>query len=257
MTYEHKVVLVTGAGTNTGLAIAEAFAKAGATVVLNDLNSEDVEREAKRIREAFGTRVIEAVADVSKQDQVDAMFVRIEQECGRLDVLVNNAVHLGLGHSFVGTPREFLEKVFQVNVFGCFACAQGAARMMQRQGNGSIIHISSNTAQRAILNRTVYISSKAAIDGLNRSMALELGPDGIRVNCIVPGYIHTPRWDDLPEGHAERRRANLPLGMEATGKDISGAVLFLASDAAAKITGTEIVVDAGQSSQLSPPDCDV
>jgi len=257
MNFENKVVLVTGAVRNTGLAIAEEFAKNGAIVALNGRNPEDVAREAARIRETYGSRVIEATADVSNQDEVDTLFAVIEKECGRLDVLVNNAIHLGMGYTFVDTPRQILEDIFQVNVFGCFACAQGAARLMRKQKSGVIIHIGSNTAQRAIQKRSAYIASKAAIDGLTRSMAGELGSEGIRVNCVVAGYIHTARWDDLPEEHAERRRANLPLGNEATGKDIADTVLFLASDAAAKITGTEIVVDAGGMSQLVPPDCDV
>ena len=251
------VVLVTGAVRNTGLAIAEAFAERGATVVLNGRKPEDVAREAARLRRAYGTPVIEAPADLARQEQVDALFATVRQACGRLDVLVNNAVLQGCGYSLAETPRTLLEELFAVNVFGVYACSQGAARMMLEQGRGSIVNIGSNSAERAIRMRTVYCASKAAIDGLTRAMAVELGPHGIRVNSVVAGYIHTPRWDSLTGEQTARRHANLPLGTEATGRDIANAVLFLASEAAAKITGTRLVVDGGILAQLTPADCDV
>ncbi len=254
--HKDKIVLVTGAARNTGLAIAEAFARQGAVVVLNSRNPEDVAREAARLREAHGSTVIEAAADVACPDQVDAMFATIERECGRLDVLVNNAILQGVGYSLVDTPHELLDTVFRVNVFGTYYCAQGAARMMLRQGSGAIVNIGSNTAARAIRNRTAYVASKGAIDALTRAMAVELGPAGIRVNCVVAGYIHTDRWAALTT-QAGRRRANIPLGREAEGGDIADAVLFLASDAAARINGTRLVVDGGTLAQLIPTDCDV
>ena len=253
---ENRVVLITGAVRNTGLAIAEAFAETGATIALNGRRPADVARKAASLRQAFGVRVIEVPADVSHSDEVDAMFATIEEECGRLDVLVNNAVNQGIGYPFADTPRDVLEDVFRVNVFGAYWCAQGAARIMRRQGAGAIIHIGSNTAERAIRHRTAYVASKGAIDALTRAMAVELGPDGIRVNAVIAGYIHTDRWDALTV-EADRRRANIPLGREADGRDIANAVLFLASEEAGCITGARLVVDGGVLSQLTPADCDV
>lgn len=253
---EPKVVLITGAVRNTGLAIAEAFAAEGATVVLNGRKEPDVVREAARLRRAYDATVVEAVADISQPEAVEAMFASIQQQCGRLDVLVNNAIIQGVGFSLVDTPRDLLEEVFRINVFGTYWCSQQAARMMIGQGGGAIIHIGSNTAERAIANRSAYCASKAAIDGLTRAMAIELGPRGIRVNCVVAGYIHTPRWDEIGDGQARRRRANIPLGAEATGRDIADAVLFLASHAASRINGARLVVDGGSLAQLVPADCD-
>jgi 3-oxoacyl-[acyl-carrier protein] reductase len=250
------VVLVTGAVRNTGLAIAEAYAAAGATVVLNGRQPADVAREAGRLRRQYGATVLEAPADIASQEQVDAMFAMIARTCGRLDVLVNNAIIQGVGYSLADTPRALLEEVFQVNVFGTYACSQAAARLMLAQRGGNIVNIGSNTGERAIRDRTAYCASKAAIDGLTRAMALELAPHGIRVNCVVAGYIHTPRWDGITDEQARRRRANIPLGAEATGRDIAEAVLFLASGAASKITGTRLVVDGGALAQLTPADCD-
>ncbi|MFA6291231.1 MAG: SDR family oxidoreductase [Victivallales bacterium] len=255
MRFKDKVVLVTGAVRNTGLAIAEAFAREGAVVALNGRKSEDVAREAKRLRETYGVKVVEVTADISCPDQVDAMFAKIERECGSLDVLVNNAIIQGVGYSLVDTPLSVLEEVFRINVFGTYHCSQCAARMMLKKGAGAIVNIGSNTAERAILKRTAYVASKGAINSLNRAMALELGPKGIRVNCVVAGYIHTDRWAKLTT-EAARRRANIPVGKEADGNDIAEAVLFMASENAARINGAGLVVDGGISVQLVPPDCD-
>ncbi|HCE42127.1 MAG TPA: hypothetical protein DET40_01090 [Lentisphaeria bacterium] len=255
MSYKDKVVLVTGAVRNTGLAIAEAFAREGAVVALNGRKEEDVSREAKRLRDAYGVKVVEVTADISIPEQVDAMFAKIRRECGRLDVLVNNAIIQGVGYSLVDTPLSMLEEVFRTNVFGTFHCSQCAARMMLKQGAGAIVNIGSNTAERAILKRTAYVASKGAINSLTRAMALELGPKGIRVNCVVAGYINTDRWAKLTT-EAVRRRANIPLGKEASGSDIADAVLFLASEKAARINGVGLLVDGGISVQLVPPDCE-
>ncbi len=255
MCYKDKVVLVTGAVRNTGLAIAEAFAREGAVVVLNGRKEEDVAREAKRIRDTYAVKVVEAPGDISVPEQVDAMFARIGKECGRIDVLVNNAIIQGVGYLLVDTPLGVLEEVFRTNVFGTYHCSQCAARMMLKQGSGAIVNIGSNTAERAILKRTAYVASKGAINSLTKAMAMELGPKGIRVNCVVAGYINTDRWAKLTS-EAVRRRANIPLGKEASGNDIAEAVLFLASEKAARINGAGLVIDGGISVQLVPPDCD-
>lgn len=257
MRFKDKVVLVTGAVRNTGLAIAESFAREGAIVALNGRNPEDVAREAERLRETYNVTVLEATADISIPQQVDAMFAKIKNEMGRLDVLVNNAIIQGVGYKLVDTPLEVLEEVIRINVFGTYHCSQCAARMMLEQKSGAIVNIGSNTGIRAIKNRTAYVASKGAIHSLTQAMALELGPEGIRVNCVVAGYINTDRWDVLPEATSKRRRGNIPLGKEADGKDIADSVLFMASSESSKINGTLLVVDGGLSSQLVPSDCDV
>lgn len=252
--FKNKAVLVTGAVRNTGLAIAESFAQAGATVFLNGRKASDVAREATRLRDSTGATIIEAPADIARHEQVEAMFATIKQEAGRLDVLVNNAIVQAVGYGLTETPREVLEETFAINVFGTYYCCQGAARMMRTAGSGSIINIGSTTALRGIRDRTVYVASKGAIHALTRAMAVELGPLGIRTNTLVAGYIHTDRWEKLTT-EADRRRDNIPLGREASGADIANGVLFLAS--ADGINGAELVIDGGTTSQLVPGDCDV
>jgi NAD(P)-dependent dehydrogenase (short-subunit alcohol dehydrogenase family) len=252
--FEDKAVLVTGAVRNTGRAIAEAFAAEGATLILNSRNGDDVQRVAGEIRDAYETPVIEAPADVSDQEAVSAMFDAIRTQVASLDILVNNAILQGCGYGFRDTPGELLTSVFAVNVFGSFYCAQQAARMMEARG-GAIVNVGSNVAFRAIRKRSAYVASKGAIDALTRALAVELGPDGIRVNSVAAGYIRTDRWEGLTDV-AKRRRANVPLGCESTGEQIAEAVMFLASDAASSTTGACLTVDGGITAQLLPLDCD-
>ena len=127
--------------------------------------------------------------------------------------------------------------------------------MMLPAGRGAIVNLGSNVAQRAIRQRTAYAASKGAVEALTRAMAVELAPAGIRVNSVTAGYIHSDRWAGLT-GEAERRRANIPLGREAAGGEIAGAVLFLASEAASHIAGACLTVDGGVTAQLVPSDCD-
>ncbi|MCC6353204.1 MAG: SDR family oxidoreductase [Verrucomicrobiae bacterium] len=258
MSFLNKRVLVTGASRNTGLAIARRFAQEGAVVAINGSSKQSVADAAAAIRAAAPARLIEAPADLSDPAQIGAMFDRVRAECGGLDILVNNAVVQAIGHPFIETPLEVFERALRVNLTGAFLCGQLAARMMiaQRTG-GSIVNVGSNVSDRPIRNRSAYCASKGGVDALTRAMAIELGPHGIRVNTVAPGYIHTDRWDALAGAQVERRRANVPLGLESSGDDIADAVLFMASDRASKITGARLVVDGGCSVPLVPPDAEV
>lgn len=256
MRFSKKVVLVTGAGQNTGLGLAAAFAAEGATVFLNDQSAPAVAAAVAQLRRRGWRKVFGAPADIGVPAAVEALFRQIKVQARRLDVVVNNAAHLGLGHSALEMPVEFFETVVRVNLVGTFHVAQQAARLMRRRG-GAIINIGSNVSTRAILKRSAYVASKGGVDALTLALAIEFGPLGIRVNNIAPGYIHSDRWQSLPPGHAKRRRANVPLGREAMPEDIANAALFLASDAAANITGTRLLVDGGCSAQHLPRDIDV
>lgn len=257
MRFTNKIVLVTGASRNTGLEIAARFAEEGATVFVNGSTAEHVQNAVKELKSRGFERVIEAAADLSDPVAVQNLFTTIRTAAGRLDVLVNNAVSQGCGYSFEDTPLEFFEKVVRVNLIGSFHVAREAARMMITQGGGAIVNFGSNVSARAIRKRVGYCASKGGIDALTLAMAVDLGPHGIRVNTVAPGYIYTERWETLPEEDAKRRRANVPLGREATGVEIANAVLFLASDEAASIHGARLVVDGGCSAQHMPAASDV
>lgn len=257
MRFRDKNVLVTGASRNTGLGIARRFAQEGATVLVNGTTAEGVSRAVRQLQAQGCQRLVEAPADISDAAAVARLFEQIRQQNGRLDVLVNNAVIQGVGYSFEETSLELFEKVIRVNLVGAFHVAREAARMMIGQGGGAIVNIGSNVSTRAIRKRAAYCASKGGLDSLTLAMAVDLAPHGIRVNMVVPGYIHTERWDVLSEADTLRRRANIPLGREATADDVAAAVLFLASDEAASITGARLTVDGGCSAQHMPRDTDV
>ena len=257
MRFKNKVVLVTGAGQNTGLGIAAAFAGEGATVFLNDKSVENVDRAVRELRRRGLRRLVGCPADISVAADVGAMFRQIVSKAKRLDVLVNNAAHLGVGPDFLQTPIDFFEAVVRVNLLGTVHVSQQAARLMKRNGGGAIVNIGSNVSTRAIRNRAAYVASKGGVEALTLALAVELGRHGIRVNTVSPGYIHSDRWATLAKGVARRRRANVPLGREATPEDIAQAVMFLASAQAANVTGTRLLVDGGCSAQHLPQDIDV
>jgi NAD(P)-dependent dehydrogenase (short-subunit alcohol dehydrogenase family) len=253
--FEGKRVLVTGASRNTGFGIARRFAEEGAVVIMNGTSVEGVAQSAAAVREATGARIIEAAANIADRTQVETMFGLIERECGGLDVLVNNAAHLGIGPNFLEVKPEFFAEVIGVNLLGVFHCSQLAARMMVKQGKGAIVHVGSNTSERPILDRTAYVAAKGGVDSLTRAMAIELGPLGVRVNMVAAGYINTERWETLAPGVAERRRKNVPLGREASAEEIAAAIMFFASEESSRVTGARLTVDGGVTTQMVPPDC--
>lgn len=257
MLFKDKSVLITGSTRNTGLEIARMFVEEGAFVFVNGRQAEDVDKAVAELNCSVPNRALSAVGDISKPLEVEAIYETIRKEKKPIEILINNACHLGLGHSFLDTPLELFESVIDVNLKGLFLCSQIAAQTMVEEKGGSIINIGSVTASRAIRGRFAYIASKGGIESATRSMALELAPFNIRVNCVVPGHIHTSRWDNLDDKTLSIRRASVPLGVEAFYDDVANAVKYLASDLSKNITGTRLVVDGGWSIQASPEDLDV
>ncbi len=257
--FEGKVVLVTGGNRNTGLAIVEKFCREGAHVYMCGSTPESTAKGAAALAACGCAEVRSIPCDVSDLEQVKALFDLIEKEAGRLDILVNNAAHQGIGKPFVDMDPSYLMEVLGVNVRGGFQVTQQAVNrfFLKQPERGVVVFLSSNTAMRAIRNRTAYCASKGAINAMVRAIALDLAPLGIRVNACAPGYIYTERWDVLPEEKKARRRLNCPLRREASGADIANVVAFLAGPESSNITGEIVTCDAGCSCQHMPEDVDV
>ena len=257
--FEGKIVLVTGGSRNTGLDLVERFAREGAKVWTCGSTAASTAKGATALA-ARGVEGVRAMpCDIADPAQVDALFDAIAREDGRLDVLVNNAANQGIGQGGpLDVEPEAMLAVLRTNVVGGFRVTQEACRRFfaKQETRGCVVFLSSNTARRAIRNRTSYCASKGAINSLVRSLALDLGPLGIRVNCCAPGYINTERWDTLDPAVAARRRANCPLRAEAKGSDIANVVAFLASSDSGNMTGEIVTCDAGCSCQHMPADCD-
>lgn len=234
-----KRVLVTGGGSGIGAGIVEGFVRQGADVTFFDI----AETESVALAEETGAR-FERV-DLCDVQAIKANVGRLVDEGGAFDILVNNAANDDR-HRLDEVTEEYWEDRVNVNLRHVFFCAQAAAVGMRAKGGGAIVNLGSISWHLALPNLTLYQTAKAAIEGLTRSLARELGPDGIRVTCVVPGNVRTPRqlqWY-TPEGEAEIVSAQCLEGRLAP-EDVAAMVLFLASDDARLITGHEYFVDAG------------
>ena len=248
-----RVVLVTGSGRGIGRAIAERFAAAGTLVAVNDIDGDAAAGTAQSIRDDGGNATAEQ-ADVSDSAQVGAMVESVIAAHGRIDVLVNNAGIVSPTLHFFDATEQWWRRIIDVNLTGHFLVSHPVARIMARQGGGSIINMSSGGATRAHRSFTAYDATKGGIEALTRAMALDLGPYNIRVNALVPGAIDT---SGMSAGERELRGDNVPLGRIGEPFDMAGAALFLASDDAAYITGITLRVDGGMLAQQRSATVDI
>jgi NAD(P)-dependent dehydrogenase (short-subunit alcohol dehydrogenase family) len=238
-----RVVIVTGASAGLGVAFAKAVAEAGADVVLAARRADRLE-ETKKIVEAAGRRAAAVAADVSVPEQCDAVVAEAQRAFGRVDVLVNNA---GLGTAYPATretPEQF-RAVIDVNLNGCYWMAQACGRVMQP--GSSIINVSSVLGlTTAGLPQAAYSASKAGLIGMTRDLAQQWsGRRGIRVNALAPGFFPTEMTDNYPPGYLERQLKRALLGRAGEPEELAAALVFLASTAAAYMTGQVLVVDGG------------
>ena len=230
-----KTAVVTGAARGIGAKCAEMLAQDGYRVIVNYRNSK---AEAEKLAEKIGG--IACHADVADSGEVDMMFAL----AGELDILVNNA-----GVSLYGLLSENsdadITRVFETNVLGAISCCRASVPLLLKKHAGSIINISSMWGIAGASCEAVYSASKAALIGLTKSLAKELGPSGIRVNCVAPGLIKTDMTAGLGAETVQELVSDTPLGRIGTAEDIANLVCFLASEKASFITGQVIAADGG------------
>lgn len=246
-------VVVTGAARGIGLSVATAFAHAGASVFIVDLNS-DVLTAAENAR-AEGLDILALQADVTDENAVQRLFSDIAERWDHLDVLVNNAGIIRINELENTSLAEF-NAVIAVNTTAAFLAAREALPLLRKRG-GSILNAASGQAREGFIYTPSYAASKFGIMGLSQSLAKELAADDIRVNCYCPGIVRTEMWeyndrewgsrlgDYQPGELIQEWIDNIPLGRPAEADDVAGVVLFLASDAARYITGQAVNIDGG------------
>jgi 7-alpha-hydroxysteroid dehydrogenase len=243
-----QAALVTGGGAGIGKAICLMFAEAGAKVACTDLKEADAQATATECAK-FGNPTLALKLDVTNEAERAAVVEKVVKEFGRLTILVNNAG--GGGPKPFDMPMGDFEWAFQLNLFSLFRMSQLAAPHMKSAGNGAIINISSMAGTSKNKRMCSYGSSKAAVDHLTRNMAFDLGPDNIRVNAVAPGAIRTAALATVLTPDIEKAMLkHTPLGRLGEGTDIAAAALYLASPAAAWVSGQVLTVSGGGVQEL-------
>jgi 3-oxoacyl-[acyl-carrier protein] reductase len=243
---ENKVAVVTGASKGIGAAIAKQLAAEGAAVVVNYSSSREGADRVVREISGGGGRAVAVKADLSKKQDIDALFAETKKAFGRVDVLVNNAGIYEFSPLEEVTEEHF-HKQFNLNVLGLILASQAAARQFDPAG-GSIVNISSVVSTLGVPNAAVYSGTKGAVDSITRSLAKELGPRRIRVNAINPGMVETEGVRSAGIADSEMRQqveAQTPLGRIGQPQDIAGAAVFLASADSAWVTGQTLTISGG------------
>lgn len=251
MRLKDKVAFITGSGQfkGIGLGIARCLAEDGADLVIHYRSKEEEAHAVAEELRSTGNRVLLLQADLSKAEEIKPMFDQIKREFGKLDIMVNNAGTC-VWEPVLEITQEGFNQIVNVNLRATFLCSHYAAKIMVDQGvKGRIINISSLNAKRPSLTMGIYSASKAGMDHMTQSMALELAPYGITVNQVMPGWVDTNINSSKPEQQTEEGKKALmqtiPLGQAATPWDVGKGVAYLAGKEGQAVTGAFIKVDGG------------
>ena len=247
-----KVAIVTGGGSGIGAAVAQRLASDGCHVLIADLNGESASKVAATIGAAAEAHEL----DVTDEAAVDALFSSAVAQHGRVDIAVNNAGIIQVA-PVAETELSDWRRLIDINVTGVFLGSRAAARIMSEQGSGVIVNAASGAARHGVPNLAGYCASKAAILMFSQSLAVELGPQGVRVNCYAPGLIETPMWDGILSGFGrvtgqsnaevlEEFRKSVPMGRFGTPEEVAAAVSWLASDDASYVSGETIAMNGAE-----------
>ena len=240
---KNKISIITGAAQGIGLATALKFAEEGAIVVICDLKQAAID-EAVRQCQALGAQAVGHVMDVTQRGTVDAVVARVKAQFGRIDVLVNNA-GITQDARLVKMTIEQFDRVIDVNLRGVFHCTQAVADTMVAQGQGVILNASSVVGIYGNFGQTNYAASKFGVIGFTKTWSRELGPKGIRVNAVAPGFVVTPILATIPDNVLKDMETRVPLGRLGQPAEIANVYAFLASDEASYVNGAVIEVSGG------------
>lgn len=256
MRFKNKKVVVTGAASGIGEAIAMGFAKEGADVAFMDINKENADTCARLAKEQYGTNCIGLAVDVSDKASVENGFAIVEEAFGGVDVFVNCA-GISIIVPMLDCTEEIWDKTIDINLKGAFLCMQCAVRIMEKQKSGSIICMSSQSGKVGGSEYQAYCASKFGIIGLVQSTAMEFAKKGIRVNAVCPGVVKTPLWDRQTGDYAKKRNikpeevmpyfeSKIPMGRIGALEDVVNVTFFLAGDDSSYLTGQSLNVAGGQ-----------
>ncbi len=238
-----KVSIITGAGQGIGLATALKFAQEGAIVIVADVRQAQVDA-AVAACQAAGATAQGYVMDVTNRTQVDAVVAQVKDRFGRIDVLVNNAGITQDARLQKMTLEQF-DRVIDVNLRGVFHCSQAVADVMVAQGGGAILNASSVVGIYGNFGQTNYAASKFGVIGFTKTWGRELGPKGVRVNAVAPGFVATPILDTIPENVMKEMEHRVPLRRLGRPEEIANVYAFLASDEASYVNGAVLEVAGG------------
>lgn len=238
-----KVAIITGSAQGIGLATALRFAAEGARVVVSDIGQQRVDQAVAAIV-AQGGQAIGAVVDVTDRLAIDAMVAKVKATWGRIDVLINNAGITKDARLAKMSSAQF-DAVIAVNLKGVFECTQAVAETMTAQGSGSIVNASSVVGLYGNFGQTNYAATKAGVIGFTKTWARELGPKGVRVNAVCPGFVLTPILDTVPDAVKQKMIEKVPLGRLGRPEEIAAVYAFLASDDSSYLNGAVLEVSGG------------